>query len=56
MRAVRRDIAKLLTIASERRLGKTVAARPTAEKPTKEKKPKAKAAAKPAAKAKKKGK
>jgi large subunit ribosomal protein L29 len=56
VRAVRRDIAKLLTIASERRLGKTVAARPTAEKPAKEKKPKAKAAAKPAAKAKKKGK
>ena len=56
VRAVSRDIAKLLTIASERRLGKTVAARPTAEKPAKEKKPKAKAAAKPAAKAKKKGK
>ena len=56
VRAVRRDIAKLLTIASERRLGKTVAAQPAAEKPAKEKKPKAKAAAKPAAKAKKKGK
>ena len=57
VRAVRRDIAKLLTIASERRLGKTIAAKPSAEKPAKEKKPKAeKAAAKPAAKAKKKGK
>ena len=54
VRVVRRDIAKLLTIASERRLGKTIAARPAAEKPAKEKKPKA--AAKPAAKAKKKGK
>jgi large subunit ribosomal protein L29 len=57
VRAVRRDIAKLLTIASERRMGKTIAAKPSAEKPVKEKKPKAeKAAAKPAAKAKKKGK
>ena len=51
VRVVRRDIAKLLTISSERRLGKTIAARPSAEKPAKEKKPKAeKAAAKPAAK------
>jgi large subunit ribosomal protein L29 len=57
VRAVRRDIAKLLTIASERRLGKTIAAKPSVQKPAKEKKPKAeKAAAKPAAKAKKKGK
>jgi large subunit ribosomal protein L29 len=57
VRAVRRDIAKLLTIASERRMGKTIAAKPSAEKPVKEKKPKAeKTAAKPAAKAKKKGK
>jgi large subunit ribosomal protein L29 len=57
VRAVRRDIAKLLTIASERRLGKTIAAKPSVQKPAKEKKSKAeKAAAKPAAKAKKKGK
>ncbi len=57
VRAVRRDIAKLLTIASERRLGKTIAAKPSVQKPAKEKKPKAeKAAAKPSAKAKKKGK
>ncbi len=57
VRAVRHDIAKLLTIATERRLGKSVAAKPSTEKPAKEKKPKAeKAAAKPAAKAKKKGK
>jgi large subunit ribosomal protein L29 len=57
VRAVRRDIAKLLTIATERRSGKSVAAKPSAAKPAKEKKPKAeKAAAKPAAKAKKKGK
>jgi large subunit ribosomal protein L29 len=57
VRVVRRDIAKLLTISTERRLGKTIAAKPTAAKPAKEKKPAAeKAAAKPAAKAKKKGK
>ena len=57
VRAVRRDIAKLLTIATERRLGKSIAAKPSTEKPAKEKKPKAeKAPAKPAAKAKKKGK
>ena len=57
VRAVRRDIARLLTIASERRTGKTIAAKPSAGKPAKEKKPAAeKAAAKPAAKAKKKGK
>jgi len=57
VRAVRRDIAKLLTTATERRLGKSVAAKPSTEKPAKEKKPKAeKEAAKPAAKAKKKGK
>jgi len=57
VRAVRRDIAKLLTIATERRAGKTIAAKPSTEKPAKEKKPRAeKAAAKPAAKAKKKGK
>jgi len=57
VRTVRRDIAQLLTISSERRLGKTIAARPSAEKPAKEKKPKAeKTAAKPATKAKKKGK
>jgi large subunit ribosomal protein L29 len=57
VRVVRRDIARLLTISSERRLGKTIAAKPTAAKPAKEKKPAAeKAAAKPAAKAKKKGK
>jgi large subunit ribosomal protein L29 len=58
VRAVRRDIAKLLTIATERRAGKTVAAKPSVQKkPAKEKKPAAdKAAAKPAAKAKKKGK
>ena len=52
VRAVRRDIAKLLTIATERRAGKTIAAKPSTEKPAKEKKP----AAKSAAKAKKKGK
>jgi large subunit ribosomal protein L29 len=58
VRAVRRDIAKLLTIATERRAGKTIAAKPSVQKkPAKEKKPAAdKAAAKPAAKAKKKGK
>jgi len=57
VRAVRRDIAKLLTIATERRLGKTIAAKPSMQKPAKEKKSAAdKAAAKPAAKAKKKGK
>jgi large subunit ribosomal protein L29 len=58
VRAVRRDIAKLLTIATERRAGKTIAAKPSEQKkPAKEKKPAAdKAAAKPAAKAKKKGK
>jgi large subunit ribosomal protein L29 len=59
VRAVRRDIAKLLTIATERRSGKTIAARPSAQKPAKEKNKKPaveKAAAKPAAKAKKKGK
>jgi len=57
VRAVRRDIAKLLTIATERRAGKTIAAKPLVQKPAKEKKPAAdKAAAKPAAKAKKKGK
>jgi large subunit ribosomal protein L29 len=58
VRAVRRDIAKLLTIATERRAGKTIAARPSAQKPAKEKNKPAveKAAAKPAAKAKKKGK
>jgi large subunit ribosomal protein L29 len=57
VRAVRRDIAKLLTIATERRRGKTIAAKPSVQKPAKEKKPAAdKAAAKPAAKAKKKGK
>ena len=57
VRAVRRDIARLLTISTERRLGKTIAAKPSVEKPAKEKKPKAeKTAAKPAAKAKKKGK
>ena len=55
VRAVRRDIARLLTISTERRLGKTIAAKPSAEKPGKEKK-REKAAAKPAAKAKKKGK
>jgi len=52
VRVVRRDIARLLTIATERRMGKTVAAKPSTAKPAKEKKP----AAKPAAKAKKKGK
>jgi len=52
VRVVRRDIARLLTIATERRMGKTVAAKPSTPKPAKEKKP----AAKPAAKAKKKGK
>jgi large subunit ribosomal protein L29 len=58
VRVVRRDIAKLLTIATERRAGKTIAAKPSMEKPAKEKKKSAveKAAAKPAAKAKKKGK
>jgi large subunit ribosomal protein L29 len=57
VRVIRRDIARLLTISSERRLGKTIAAKPSVEKPAKVKKPKAeKAAAKPAAKAKKKGK
>ena len=58
VRAVRRDIAKLLTIATERRAGRTIAAKPSVQKkPAKEKKPAAdKAAAKPAAKAKKKGK
>jgi len=58
VRAVRRDIAKLLTIATERRAGKTIAARPSAQKPAKEKNKRGveKAAAKPAAKAKKKGK
>jgi large subunit ribosomal protein L29 len=58
VRAVRRDIAKLLTIATERRAGKTIAAKPSVQKkPAKEKKLAAdKAAAKPAAKAKKKGK
>ena len=57
VRAVRRDIAKLLTIATERRAGKTIAAKPSVQKPAKGKKPAAdKAAAKPAAKAKKKGK
>jgi large subunit ribosomal protein L29 len=57
VRVIRRDIARLLTISSERRLGKTIAAKPSVEKPAKEKKPKAgKAAAKAAAKAKKKGK
>jgi len=58
VRVVRRDIAQLMTISSERRLGKTIAAKPSAQKPAKEKKPAAekKEAAKPAAKAKKKGK
>jgi large subunit ribosomal protein L29 len=58
VRVVRRDIARLLTVAAERRTGKTIAAKPSAPKPAKEKKPAAekKAAAKPAAKAKKKGK
>jgi len=61
VRAVRRDIARLLTVAAERRQGKTIAAKPSTPKPAKEKKPAAektekKAAAKPAAKAKKKGK
>jgi large subunit ribosomal protein L29 len=58
VRVVRRDIAKLLTIATERRAGKTIAAKPSVEKPAKAKKKPAveKAAAKPAAKAKKKGK
>ena len=57
VRTVRRDIAKLLTIATERRAGKTIAAKPSMQKPVKQKKPAAeKAAAKPAAKAKKKGK
>jgi large subunit ribosomal protein L29 len=58
VRAVRRDIAKLLTIATERRAGKTIAAKPSTQKSAKEKKKPAveKAAAKPAAKAKKKGK
>ena len=59
VRAVRRDIARLITVAAERRQGKTIAAKPST--PAKEKKPAAekaekKAAAKPAAKAKKKGK
>jgi large subunit ribosomal protein L29 len=58
VRVVRRDIARLLTISTERRLGKSIAAKPMAAKPAKEKKPAAekKAAAKPTAKAKKKGK
>ena len=57
VRAVRRDIARLLTVAAERRQGKTIAAKPSAQKPAKEKKPVAeKKAAKPAAKAKKQGK
>lgn len=57
VRVVRRDIARLLTVSSERRLGKTIAAKPATAKPAKVKKPAAeKAAAKPAAKTKKKGK
>jgi len=59
VRVVRRDIARLMTIANERGQGKTVAAKPTearAAKPAKEKKPAAeKKASRPAAKAKKKG-
>jgi large subunit ribosomal protein L29 len=72
VRVVRRDIARLLTVAGELRAGKTIAAKPSVEKPAKEKKPAAekkapektekpektvkKAAAKSAAKTKKKGK
>src|SRR5262249_25569312 len=56
VRVVRRDIARLLTIASERKHGKSVAAAPPMAKPAKEKKPAAEKAAKPAAKAKKKDK
>src|SRR5262249_558957 len=69
VRVVRRDIARLLTVAAERRQSKTIAAKPSTPKPAKEKKPAAekiekkektekaeKKSAKPAAKAKKKGK
>jgi large subunit ribosomal protein L29 len=60
VRVVRRDIARLMTIANERRQGRAVAARPTegaAVKPAKEKKPAAdkKPSRRPAARAKKKG-
>jgi large subunit ribosomal protein L29 len=59
VRVVRREIARLMTVASERRQGKTIAASPSQPKPAKEKKPAAaraeKKTSKPAAKAKKKG-